>query len=96
MFTLPEMFRITYIYALSKLLALHPDEGGSVLPGDCVSDPEEEWGREGAVLRTLLGSPWTSKTKGTLWHRLTHPRKHYFLSHQPPTSSTYEPLTSKS
>lgn len=49
-----------------------------------------------AAPRDLLGSPRSSETKGTLWHRLTHPRKHYFLSHQlqhPPHMSCSLPRT---
>lgn len=44
---------------------------------------DEEAGEEGREApKDLLGSPRRSETKGTLWHWLTHPRKHYFLSHQ--------------
>lgn len=57
----------------------HHDEGGSVLPGDCV---RSQFRGVGAAQRDLQGSRRSSKTKGTLWHRLTHLKKHYFLSHQ--------------
>lgn len=50
----------------------------------------------GAAPRDLQGSLWSSETKGTLWHRLTHPKKHYFLSPQfqhPPHMSSSLPRT---
>ena len=76
----------------------HRGEGGSALPGDSVSDPssEEVGGGGVAAPRDLLGSPRSSETKGTLWHRPTHPWKHYFLSHQlqhPPHMSRSLPRT---
>lgn len=37
-------------------------------------------GGKGAATGDLLRAPLSNNTKATLWHRLTHPRKHYFLS----------------
>lgn len=56
------------------------------------------WGcgrRRGAAPKDLLGSSRDFETKGTLWHWLTHPRKHDFLSRQIQHPPHNEQLTSQ-
>lgn len=94
------------IYNLTKLLAPYPTQTTTVTEDQCCLEtvcqiPVWRGRRSGgggghAAPRDLLGSPRSSETKGTLWHRLTHPRKHYFLSHQlqhPPHMSCSLPRT---
>lgn len=56
------------------------------------------WGcgrRRGEAPKDLLGSSRSCETKGTLWHWLTHPRKHDFLSRQIQHPPHNEQLTSQ-